>query len=1158
MQYLGLVLGLAASALALPARNNTQFYSNSTKPLQSPHHVGKPANTLTRTLTNGQAVKSTPVSLAVQGNKQVTVSAPGQVAKPSPASIGGQANKASVVTVTVTATPSSPGYSGNGVGVFGGSAGSCNGAAPAPQSPSSSPVAQLDQKPKAAGGSASSGYWSGATASSSHAGPVSTLAPVVHWNIDTSKLSNVVPIQVGTGSPQYYAQGGVINPNKVHFFGTMTYFFTGPSVHLDYSDFITRISYSSSGTLVITFASQQAYNYASSTWKVGLILITHTTECGGPSGKGCYFVVSTLNFQANSLSVTCGGAASEVQGLITHGDTEWGVYEPKGNVRPGKGSWQGSHSASGAFSTTLSPTSTAYTSTATGYPSSSTSSGGASPTGVISGQNGTSGTTTPSQNTTSGTNSSACVPPIDSKYGLPTACLGNKFDLELDTDLGIIANNGSSFDDFLAQLAPGAEEDGDLVPTDSVLRRRSLARKRGFWSWVSNKVIKPAAQFVAKKVEQAVQVAKQVVTAVAQALTISKDFSTNMDMQIPKSSSLQDPSAKVVASPWGNSILLKSFGDADKTDETTGTASYLNIFCVDCGAKGSAQISGKAAYTVPIGITEGWVQAVIDLDVVLKLGIDAQLVFKKEFNNNLFEVALPGLEYGIVKIGPMVSLGTHVTFEANAKGRVLAGAEFGLKKATARIDFVNPLSSSKSNWTPYFQPVFQADGEIMLSAELGLPIGLKCGVTVATWSKSVAIYDEPSVKAIAEFAASAKLDANNNVIAGVLVKNGCAGISTQVQWRNRLWADVLGLKTWDLYDTNYNTLAQGCIALPLPTVATTAEPTTTETSSVESTTAAGAESTTAAAIEPTTTADTDPTSAAVIEPTTTADTDPTTTAAPEPTVEATQAPVKRSTNPALDFPKLNYRRATNSTTSTNGTVKDLTSLVVSNTSTIDYNDVDIKPQPYNRTDGWEFTLLVDSSVTFLVTSCSNGNVYVQDVNATTPDECSDLWASIDDVTGMDGNARLMHYYSNTMAVTGVSRLRVSTKEMMPNGSVPMGLVPFDTNPGTAAAADQIDSDMIYFGVDMYENLFYTAVCTYSDNQTPKVFVLDSNLDIDTGLAILKSTDVEYSITGGAVSDCFALPLVQGQDEAGAWESDDPTENIKDSFQLDWTKEASDA
>jgi hypothetical protein len=404
------------------------------------------------------------------------------------------------------------------------------------------------------------------------------------------------------------------DPNKVHFFGTMTYFFTGPSVHLDYCDYIIRISFSDSGALFITFASQQAYDYASSTWKVGVILITHTTECGGPAGKGCYFVVGTLNFKSSSFSVTCGGAASEVQGLITHGDTEWGVYEPKGSVRPGKGSWQGSQPPSGAFSTTLYPTSTAYTNIATGFQSAPTISASITPTGTISNQSGTPGATTPGNNTTSNTNSSACVPPHDNKYGLPTACLGNNFDLELDTDLGIIANNGSSFDEFLAQLAPGAEEDGDLVPIDTGLRRRSLARKRGFWGWVSNNVIKPAAQFVAKKVEQAAQVVKQVVTAVAQALTISKDFSTNMDMQIPKASLLQDPSTKVVASPWGNSILLKSFGDADKTDETTGTASYLNIFCVDCGAKGSAQISGKAAYTVPIGITKaGFKQSLISM-----------------------------------------------------------------------------------------------------------------------------------------------------------------------------------------------------------------------------------------------------------------------------------------------------------------------------------------------------------------------------------------------------------------------------------------------------------------------------------------------------------------------------------------------------------------
>jgi hypothetical protein len=211
MQYLGIVLCLAASALALPARNNTRCYSNSTNPLQNTHQVTKPANTLARTLTNGKAVKSTPITLAGHEKSQVTVSRPGQITKTSPVSLPEQANKATVVTVTVTATPSLPGYSGNGAAVFGGSAGSCNGAGSAPKSPSSSPIVQLDQKPKAGSESTSSGYWSGATASSSHAGPISTLAPVVHWNIDTSKLSNIVPIQVGIGSPQYYAQGGVIS-----------------------------------------------------------------------------------------------------------------------------------------------------------------------------------------------------------------------------------------------------------------------------------------------------------------------------------------------------------------------------------------------------------------------------------------------------------------------------------------------------------------------------------------------------------------------------------------------------------------------------------------------------------------------------------------------------------------------------------------------------------------------------------------------------------------------------------------------------------------------------------------------------------------------------------------------------------------------------------
>jgi hypothetical protein len=212
MQYLSIVLCLAASALAFPARNNTRFYSNSTNPLKGSPHGTNSVDGLTRTLRNGEAPQSTPITLAGQENNQAKVSTPGQIIRPSPASLQIQADKVSVVTVTVTATPSPlSGYSANGAAVFGGSAGSCNGAASAPKPPTSSLIAQLDQKYNAGSQSTSSGYWAGATASSSHAGPVSTLAPVVHWNIDTSKLSNIIPVQVGIGSPQYYSQGGVIS-----------------------------------------------------------------------------------------------------------------------------------------------------------------------------------------------------------------------------------------------------------------------------------------------------------------------------------------------------------------------------------------------------------------------------------------------------------------------------------------------------------------------------------------------------------------------------------------------------------------------------------------------------------------------------------------------------------------------------------------------------------------------------------------------------------------------------------------------------------------------------------------------------------------------------------------------------------------------------------
>ncbi|KAK2046237.1 hypothetical protein LZ31DRAFT_593416 [Colletotrichum somersetense] len=115
------------------------------------------------------------------------------------------------------------------------------------------------------------------------------------------------------------------------------------------------------------------------------------------------------------------------------------------------------------------------------------------------------------------------------------------------------------------------------------------------------------------------------------------------------------------------------------------------------------------------GFIEGQVEVRTDIRFVLKTGVDAEIVYSRTFTSDLINVGLPGLSYGVVTIGPRISVGTRVGLQAAAKGRLLAGAEMGLQDA----------HSTEGGWEPYFKPVFEAQGELMLSATLGLPIGIK-------------------------------------------------------------------------------------------------------------------------------------------------------------------------------------------------------------------------------------------------------------------------------------------------------------------------------------------------------------------------------------------------------------------------------------------------
>lgn len=99
---------------------------------------------------------------------------------------------------------------------------------------------------------------------------------------------------------------------------------------------------------------------------------------------------------------------------------------------------------------------------------------------------------------------------------------------------------------------------------------------------------------------------KQTYQAVKSALSINVSINNDFSWKFPnRQTKAADPQKhngtmiKQVESPWGDSILLKSFRPKNPKTKTetsgdvkqeTSTESYMNIYCVGCGVSGSARI----------------------------------------------------------------------------------------------------------------------------------------------------------------------------------------------------------------------------------------------------------------------------------------------------------------------------------------------------------------------------------------------------------------------------------------------------------------------------------------------------------------------------------------------------------------------------------------
>ncbi|XWX00375.1 hypothetical protein V2A60_008395 [Cordyceps javanica] len=647
-------------------------------------------------------------------------------------------------------------------------------------------------------------------------------------------------------------------------------------------------------------------------------------------------------------------------------------------------------------------------------------------------------------------NSSANVSSSTSRdsHGLATASFGPSFDRALDDQFGYHELRADSHAFIQRIITDGEAADSERNATtnkckESVsgkLRRRRL-RPRGFWSNLWNGFV---------------DAVKTAYNTVADALSIQGDFNEPVSWDLP------GPEIPREASPWsGNSIALFKHESASESGEFQ---EHVNIYCVDCGVSGQAVFSGKAKITPLKGIFDGEVSVSTNMKIVLKVGVDAEIKYSKNIQQDLFAFGLPGLSYGIVTVGPYISVAAKVGLEAAAKGKLLVGGEMGLTQASATLYVFQPSRSTAMGWTPYFKPVLDAEGEIMLAANAALPISIKVGLKISSFEVALGLVEEPIISAAAQVAGSASYDNANGFQGGFAEFDGCAGISASLNWRNKLSIDVVGISSPILHDTGLQPIIKTCLSLGKATGSRLNAPKANALLSVM---------------------DSSGTSAAPHRFTNTS----------TPINSQGSSSAQSPANPAASIPSALVESRSPRTNESCSLVNETT------------------PQVFKDGHRFDLSPLLTTIGTSMVASCNDGNVYVAAASSQANKKCNSMWpaTSKEAVIPFDGNLNVMHYYASAMSAVGVSRLRSSPAYKMPDDAVVTVLVP----------APAADGSFFYMAADASEQVFYPIVCEFASNAVPRVFL---SKELSAGIRMLEGGTVAESITGAKVEKCFGLAL----------------------------------
>jgi hypothetical protein len=225
-----------------------------------------------------------------------------------------------------------------------------------------------------------------------------------------------------------------------------------------------------------------------------------------------------------------------------------------------------------------------------------------------------------------------------------------------------------------------------------------------------------------------------------------------------------------------------------------------DVTCENCYAKGEVHVGGRIAFSIKQGMTKGYLNAGGYWDSRLALAMKLQgqkkvEAYKKQLlSKNLVNLEIPGF----LSLGPMVSLSAVFDIYFAAKADILIGAVVKIEKGEATIDLLDKSKSGVTGFKPTVEPIakYRGDGQVSVTLDFGLPIGLEFGVDVLNgkWKKTAGIFDQPSFQ-----------------VRGVAPTETCKGIEVGLAIQNYIFASVGSTYDYALDTRDLWSKSLGCI-----------------------------------------------------------------------------------------------------------------------------------------------------------------------------------------------------------------------------------------------------------------------------------------------------------------------------------------------------------